>query len=122
MSYVVEVVRPIKADELIALAENDPELTLLERNENWLAVSWRSEDEEATFELSQGRVSVTSPIDKAWEKAHDIAARLGAEVLGEADQSPSGRSMSSGRGLAPTLWLGWPILAIVLAVLLAWKW
>lgn len=65
MSNVVEILRPIRTDELVALSESDPELSLLDHGEGWMLVSWRKDDEEATFELAHGRITVTSPSDRA---------------------------------------------------------
>lgn len=122
MSYVVEVFRPVRAEEFLALAESDPELSVQEQGEGWLTVSWRKGGEEATFELAQGRISVTSPSDHAWAKACELAGQLGAEAVGEVEQAPLRSAPPGGGAAVRTLWLGWPVLVVVLAALLAWRW
>jgi hypothetical protein len=122
MSYVVEIFRPIRAEEFRALAEDDPELSVREQGDGWLTVSWRKGGEAAIFELARGRISVTSPSDPAWAKACELAGRLGAEAVGEAEQAPLRFAPPAGGAAVRALWLGWPVLVIVLAALLAWRW
>ncbi len=122
MSYVVEIVRPIAPPEFVALIDEDASLTLLERGDDWVEAGWRDGDEKTVFSLAQGRIAITTPDDRAWNKAQEIARRLGARVIGEADELAPPQPIDPDLVADRSFNLGWPLLAIVLGALLIWKW
>jgi hypothetical protein len=122
MSYIVEVLRPIQKEEVAAVVREDSEMSVIAEGKNWIDFAWSRGEEHAVFNFAQGRISVTTPDEGAWEKAHVMAQRLGAAVIGEEDDLPNRPQTRSGVFAGRSTWIGWPILVVVLAALLAWKW
>lgn len=122
MSYLVELLRPIRKDELLAIVGDDSELSIVAEGEDWLAIAWSRGDEQALFNFARGRLSLTSPSRAAGQKSCALAERLGAIVVGEEDGLPSPPAMPSGIFAGRSSWIGWPVLVIVLTALLVWKW
>ncbi len=122
MSYIVEILRPIRKEELLAIVGSDSELAVLEEGDGWVDVRWARGDDRAVFTLAQGRISVTTPGDGAWEKAQAFARHLNAAVIGEEDEIPLRKEIKRGVFAGRSTWIGWPILVLVLLAMLIWKW
>ena len=124
MSYVVEIIRPIRKDEILAIANEDGELTIIDEGENWIRLSWARGKETAEFSFQKSRITVTTPRDLIWEKAEALAECLQAEVIGEEDDlaPPQGLLLKPGVFAGRSTWIGWPVLVIVLIMLLVWRW
>ena len=122
MSYFVEIIRPIRVEELLSIVENDITLSILDQGENWIVFSWADSEEQAEFDYSQGRISITSPNDSAWAKAEELASILNATVIGEEEQLSKYRETDSAILKGRSTWIGWPILVVILAVALFWRW
>ncbi len=122
MSYVVEIVRPIAPKEFLALIAEDPTLTLLEHADDWVEAGWSDGDEHAVFSLAQGRIAITTPSERAWDKAQEIARRLDARVIGEEDEIKPPQPIDPEFIADRSINLGWPILVLVLTALLIWRW
>lgn len=122
MSYLVELLRPIRKDELLAIVDDDAELSVVAEGDDWLAIAWSRGDEQALFNFARGRLSLSTPSQAAAEKSCSLAERLGAIVLGEEDGAPSRPAMPPGIFAGRSSWIGWPVLVIILTALLAWKW
>ena len=122
MSYFVEIIRPIRTEELLSVVEKDDSLSVLDQGENWIIFAWDSSGEHAKFDCSQGRISITSPTDSAWAKAEELAGILNASVIGEEDQLSKYRESYRGILNGRSTWIGWPILVVVLATALFWRW
>ena len=122
MSYVVEIIRPIGQEEILALVQADEELSVLASGEDWVEISWKRKSFTDSIYYAQARLTCTSPGSEAWEKLHELAIKLSAEVIGEEDKiapSPTGKqNIIHGR----STWVGWPLLVLGLAVALWWKW
>ncbi len=86
MSYVVSIVResPVGESELEEVA-SDAGVYEIERSDGLLILHWcdTEENERESFVLSDGSLDITSPSDAALVAAQDLAARLGAKVVGE---------------------------------------
>jgi len=122
MSYVVEIIRPIREAEVIAIAKRDDSLTILGQGENWLELEWVQGDEKTQISLAQGRMSVTTPTHKAYNKVQELAEILNAEVIGEEEQLPERENANPGIATGKSIWAGWPILVLILLVTLIWRW
>jgi hypothetical protein len=122
MSYIVEIIRPIKKEEVIRLAGADDSLVVDSEGEDWLELNWTGEKETANFSYSQSRLVVTTPTDEAYKKAKEIASLLNAEIIGEEEKIRDVTISDSGIIEGRSTWLGWPILVIILIILLLWKW
>ncbi len=86
MSYVVSIVRdkPIDPAEVEALAASSPTFEL-EDEDGICILHWAntSTDKHESFVLSDGTLDITSPSDAALTVAQELAAELGARVIGE---------------------------------------
>ena len=122
MSYVVEILRPIRKEELLEVIEGDPELSIPRQGDAWVDVEWSREQEQELFTFAQGRIAVTTPDERAWEKAHKLARLLDAAVIGEEDEIPDRPDTEPGLFAGRSTWIDWPILVVTLAALLIWKW
>lgn len=122
MSYVVEVIRPIRKEEVVDLIPNDSELSIVAEGENWLDVLWSRGREQAVFHFAQGRITATTPNEAAWTKIQSLAQRLGAAVIGEEDDLPNRPALKPGVFAGRSTWIGWPLLVFLLGAMLAWKW
>jgi len=122
MSYIVEVIRPIGKEEVVALVRTDNELSVLAEGENWADIAWFRGDEHAVLNLAQGRITVSTPGKGAWEKTQAIAQLLHAAVVGEEDDLPNRPEARPGVSGARSTWIGWPVLVFLLGAMLAWKW
>lgn len=123
MSYVVEVRRTIKMHELLAELGKDRAFRITRQDGDTLDIEWTDGDAVLELDFRKGLLSTTSPTDAAMRALSQLADRLGAEVVGEEDLIPLTntevpRSVFAGR----TTWIGWPILVVVLACLLIWRW
>lgn len=92
MSYIVEVIRPIRKEEIVSLVRNDSELSIIAEGEKWVDVAWSRGDEQAVFNFAPGRISVTTPSEGAWEKTQALAQRLRAVVIGENSEPAGGKA------------------------------
>jgi hypothetical protein len=122
MSYVVSIRRTIQKQEFLALIQNEPGFRINSQNEDCAVVEWTESNTNNTlFVLSQGCIDVTTPSVVAFTKLEEIAKKLNAEVIGEEDKfivpQRSVRQLVGG-----STWIGWPVLVIVLAGLLIWRW
>ncbi len=124
MSYVVSVVR----DSLIGEAEleefaSDSGAFEIERSDGFLILHWRdpAEGKRESFVLTDGSLDITSPSDAALVAAQEIAARLGARVVGEEGEDLSDVHVT---GTAPTSAGCGPVAATIaiIAALLAAYW
>ena len=122
MSYIVEILRPIQKEEVAALVREDSEMSVIAEGTNWIDFAWSRGEAHAVFNFAQGRISVTTPGDEAWEKARVMAQRLGATVIGEEDDLAGRPQAGAGVLAGRSTWIGWPVLVVVLGALLAWKW
>jgi hypothetical protein len=122
MSYFVEIIRPIRVAELLTIIENDITLSILDQGENWIVFSWADNEEQSEFDYSQGRISITSPTDSAWAKAEELASILNATVIEEEEQLSKYRKTDGDILKGRSTWIGWPILVVILAVALFWRW
>ena len=122
MSYVVEIIRRISKEEILALVRADEELSVLASGDHWIEISWKRNSCTDSIYYAQARLTCTSPGSEGWEKLQELAKKLSAEVIGEVDkiaQSPVGKQgIIHGR----STWIGWPLLVLGLAVALWWKW
>lgn len=86
MSYVVSITRatPIDRAEVQALAAGSTTLEL-EDADGFCTLHWTdpATDERGSFVLSDGSLDITSPSDAALLAAQELAAQLGARVIGE---------------------------------------
>jgi hypothetical protein len=123
MSYVVEVRRPIKIQELLVELGKDAAFQVLRQDADTLEFEWVSGESSTQADFRKGIVSTTSPSDEAFQMLSQLADRLGAEIVGEEDLVPLAyaevrRGIFSNR----STWIGWPVLVLVLAGLLVWRW
>ena len=102
--------------------EGDEQFSIMSEGDNYIDLMWISGEESATFNLSQGEITVTTPSDEAWEKMNQLSKELGAVVIGEEDDLPIRCEVRRGVFANRQTWIGWPILVVVLSVLLIWKW
>ena len=121
MSYVVEIIRPIAKSEVQALVAGDPELAVTAEGEHWMDIAWSRGESTELFVFAQGRLTLTTPSDAAFAKGRKIAESLSAAVIGEEDEVPI-RPATRGSTSVRSAWAGWPVLVLVLAGLLVWKW
>jgi hypothetical protein len=122
MSYIVEIIKPIKKEDVIGVLEMDDSLAVNDEGADWLEVKWTGENETAIFSYSQSRIEITTPTEKAYEKTQEIASLLNADVIGEEERSDKTRTVDPGIIEGRSTWLGWPILVTILIILLLWRW
>jgi len=122
MSYIVSIKRPISKSDLLAAIEGDDQFSVVTDGDNDVTLAWLKGDERATFSLSQGEITVTTPSEHAWQKMDDLAGKLDAAVIGEEDDPPVHSNVEAGIFANRQTWIGWPVLVIILAALLIWKW
>jgi hypothetical protein len=123
MSYLLSVKRVISVAEVTALVEGDPSLRITRRDEDTLDLFWSADSEQGFFQLVQGDLQSTTPSAAAAHKLAAIAESLGASVVGEEDLIPlQGTQPRQGLFAGRSTWIGWPLLVLVLAVLLIWRW
>ena len=123
MGYVVSVRRFIERQDVLDLVAADASLMLARDDEAFLLLHWRHADAVSEIRWAQGQLRATSPADAAWGKLEELAARLGARVLGEEDGAPPRReALPAGHAAGRVTWLGRPVMVVALAALLAWRW
>ncbi len=122
MSYIVSIKRPISKSDLLSAIEGNAQFSIVSQGDNYIDLLWKAGEESATFNLSQGEITVTTPSDKAWQKMNELSQKLGAVVIGEEDDLPIRSEIRTGVFANRQSWIGWPILVVVLSVLLIWKW
>jgi len=123
MSYLVAIKRVISVAELAALVEADKSLRITRQDEDTLDLLWSSDSGEGFFQLVHGDLQSTTPSTAAAEKLAAIAIALGASVVGEEDLLPRhGTQLQRGVFAGRSIWIGWPVLVLVLAALLVWRW
>lgn len=129
MSYVVSVQRDevdIDPDEIAALAARDPELTwhLDEQVPDSGVLEWRPSGDPAprTFGWEDGRIyTPTTPSHAELRKLGEIAAMLGASLIGEEGERIEASDIPDGEPELPRL--GCLVApAVVVAILAAIYW
>ncbi len=58
--------RPISKSDLLAAIEDDDQFSVVADGDNDVSLAWVRGDERATFSLSQGEITVTTPSENAW--------------------------------------------------------
>ena len=106
----------------MALVQADEELSVKASGDDWINISWTRHRFSNSIYYAQSRLTCTSPESEAWEKLQELATKLGAEVIGEEDKiaPPQVESPSTIHGRST--WIGWPVIVLVLAAALWWKW
>jgi len=122
MSYIVEIIKPIKKEDVIGVVDADDSLVIDSKGDDWLEIKWTGKNETAIFSYSQSRIAITTPTKEAYEKAQEIASLLNADVFGEEERPHDVSAVNSGIIAGRSTWLGWPILVTVLIILLLWRW
>ena len=122
MSYVVEIIRPIGKEEVLALVQADKELSVQASGGDWINISWTRDSYSDSIYYAQSRLTCTSPGSEAWEKLQELATKLNAEVIGEEDKIAPPLVGNQGIIHGRSTWVGWPVIVLVLVAALWWKW
>lgn len=119
MSQTITLKRKISVTELREALEQIDDLVLAEEHA-WGCELEYAPDTQCLVTFSNGELEVTSPSDALFHDLETLASLLGAEVILEDEVSTLHSAPTSNAGREIVLF--WPILAIVLSVLLAWRW
>lgn len=119
MSYIVSIRRrsPITCDEVKNAVAGEPDFSLAEAEDGSTTLRWLGDADGMPeyLELEGGTIEITTPSDEALAAAQRLAAKLGAEVIGEegedlTDVQAPGRAAP---GCGALLWALLLIAAIV---------
>ena len=122
MSYVVEIIRPISKEEILAIVDEDEELSVIASGDEWIELIWIRNGCTDSIHFAQSRLICASPETETWEKLQEVATRLNAEVIGEEDKIAPSPVGDQGIFRGRSTWIGWPLLVLGLVVALWWRW
>ena len=122
MSHVVSVKRVLAKPEVLALVAADSSLGIVREDADTLDIVWSDGAEDSFFQLVGGELQAVTPSTAAANKLAEIAKSLGASVVGEEDLVPVPDTLRPGIFAGRSTWVGWPLMVLILAGLLVWRW
>lgn len=119
MSQIVTIKRMTTVAELEDVLRSYPDMQVVEKHSWGLRVSFIPEPD-AHIVFINGEIQATSPSDRLYNRLELLAEDLHGRILHEEEEAITDSGKQGGNVRSFSIF--WPVVCVVLAILLIWRW